>query len=104
MRVTMCLSVAIVTLYLAAADGQSPRLLVLNTDDATLAIVNPESGAVLGTVPVGQGPHELAVSTDGKWAFASNYGTGAAPGRTISMIDLAARKELRRIEISPLSR
>ena len=80
------------------------RLLVLNKDDATMAILNPESGAVLGTVPVGQGPHELVVSTDGRWAFASNYGTGPAPGRTISMIDVAARKELRRIDVSPLSR
>jgi YVTN family beta-propeller protein len=43
-------------------------------------------------------------STDGKLAFASNYGTGPAPGRTISMIDVAARKELRRIDVSPLSR
>jgi YVTN family beta-propeller protein len=62
------------------------------------------SGAVLGRVPVGQGPHELVTSTDGKIAFASNYGTGPAPGRTFSMIDIAAQKELRRIDVSPLSR
>src|SRR5205085_8353629 len=41
---------------------------------------------------------------DGKYAFASNYGTGGAPGHTISMIDIAARKELRRIDVAPLSR
>ena len=29
-------------------------------------------------------------SADGKTAFASNYGTGPAPGHTISMIDLAS--------------
>jgi YVTN family beta-propeller protein len=55
-------------------------------------------------VPVGQGPHELVVSSDGKYAFASNYGTGPAPGSTISMIDIAAQKELRRIDVSPLRR
>ena len=82
----------------------SGRLLVLNKEDATLAIVDPESGSVLGRVPVGQGPHELVTSTDGKIAFASNYGTGPAPGHTISMIDLAAHKELRRIDVTPLSR
>ncbi|HZR22881.1 MAG TPA: beta-propeller fold lactonase family protein, partial [Vicinamibacterales bacterium] len=80
------------------------RLLVLNKDDATFVAVDPDSGAILGTVPVGQGPHELVVSTDGKYAFASNYGTGPAPGKTISMIDLAAMKEIRRIDVSPLSR
>jgi YVTN family beta-propeller protein len=80
------------------------RLLVLNKEDANLAIVDPVSGNVLGRVPVGQGPHELVTSSDGKLAFASNYGGGPAPGRTISMIDIAAQKELRRIDVSPLSR
>src|SRR2546422_7145958 len=41
---------------------QSPRLLVLNKEDATLAIVDPSSGKILGTVPVGQGPHEVVAS------------------------------------------
>src|SRR5262249_25980561 len=89
---------------LLAAQSAGGRLLVLNKEDATFVIVNPESGAVLGKVPVGQGPHELVASTDGKYAFASNYGTGAAPGHTISMIDIAAQKELRRIDTAPLSR
>jgi YVTN family beta-propeller protein len=86
------------------AQRAAPRLLVLNKEDANLAIVDPVSGNVLGRVPVGQGPHELVTSTDGKIAFASNYGTGPAPGRTISMIDIAAQKESRRIDVSPLSR
>ena len=105
-----CLLLLSMTLAIAAAvarpDAQraTPRLLVLNKDDATLAIVDPESGQLLGTVPVGEGPHELVTSADGKLAFASNYGTGPAPGRTISMIDVAAKRELRRIDVSPLSR
>src|SRR5262249_41509316 len=82
----------------------SARLLVLNKDDATLAIVDPESGSVLGRVGTGQGPHEVVSSTDGKFAFASNYGTGQAPGHTISMIDLASQKETMQIDIAPLSR
>src|SRR4051812_1558687 len=88
----------------ATAQRGSARLLVLNKEDANLAIVDPGNGTVLGRVPVGQGPHELVTSTDGKFAFASNYGTGPAPGRTISMIDVAAMKETRRIDVSPLSR
>ena len=87
-----------------AAQTPSARLLVLNKDDANLAIVDPASGNVVGRVPVGQGPHELVTSTDGRFAFAANYGTGPAPGKTISMIDLASMKELRRIDVSPLSR
>ena len=87
-----------------AAQPSTGRLLVLNKEDATFVIVNPASGAIEATVPVGTGPHELVASTDGKYAFASNYGSGSAPGHTISMIDIAAKKELRRIDTAPLSR
>jgi YVTN family beta-propeller protein len=86
------------------AQPSQGRLLVLNKEDATFVMVDPDSGVVLATVPVGQGPHELVASSDGKYAFASNYGSGAAPGHTISMIDVAAHKELRRIDTAPLSR
>jgi YVTN family beta-propeller protein len=90
----------------ASLGGQptAGRLLVLNKEEATLAIVDPLAGKVLGRVPTGEGPHELVASADGNTAFASNYGTGSAPGHTISMIDIAAQKELRRIDVAPLSR
>src|SRR6266850_5290423 len=103
---TLCRIAAAIlaTTALLIAQSTTGRLLVLNKEDATFVIVNPDSGAILGKVPVGQGPHELVASTDGKYAFASNYGTGPAPGHTISMIDIAALKELRRIDVAPLSR
>lgn len=89
---------------LVAAQGRSGTLLVLDKDDAAMVAVDPASGTQTARVAVGEGPHELVVSSDGKYAFASNYGTGTAPGHTISMIDLAAGKELRRIDVSPLAR
>jgi YVTN family beta-propeller protein len=82
--------------------GHAATLLVLNKEDATLVIVDPASGKILGTVPTGEGPHEVA--TDGKLAFVGNYGTGPAPGKTISVIDLASKKELRRVDVTPLQR
>lgn len=94
----------LLSLATASAQRAGARLLVLNKEDAALAIVDPESGSVLGRVPTGDGPHELVTSDDGKTAFASNYGTGPAPGHTISMIDLAAQKETRRIDVAPLRR
>ena len=98
------LFLASITAGYAAAQRPTARLLVLNKEDATMVVVDPESGSVLGKVGVGVQPHELVVSTDGKTAFASNYGTGPQPGHTISMIDIAAQKETRRIDVSPLSR
>jgi YVTN family beta-propeller protein len=106
MKRNVCLILAALAATAVVSRAQSPnaRLLVLNKEDATLVIVNPESGAILGTVATGQGPHELVTSEDGNTAFASNYGTGPAPGHTISMIDIASRKELRRIDVAPMSR
>jgi YVTN family beta-propeller protein len=91
----------LIALVLTVICAQAATLLVLNKEDATLAIVDPASGKVLGVVPTGEGPHEVA--TDGKLAFVGNYGA-QTPGRTISVIDIAAKKELRRVDLNPLWR
>ncbi len=59
---------------------------------------------MLGRAPTGDAPHEVVATTDGKLAVASNYGTGPAPGHTLSVIDIATRKEIHRVDISPLER
>ncbi len=90
------------------ASGQelpSPALLVLHKGENAMAIVDPDTGKVLGRVPTGQDPHELAVSPDGKLAFATNYSGSIARGsNSISVIDLVARTERHHVELTPLSR
>lgn len=78
-------------------------LLVLNKTDSTLAFVDPASLQVLTKIPTGNAPHEVAVSTDGRVALVANYGTGPEPGSTLSIIDMAGRKELKRLAL-PLLR
>ena len=88
----------------AAHSRGAPRLLVLNKEDATLAIVDPGVGhGARHACRPARGRTSSSRPTDGKTAFASNYGTGPAPGHTISMIDIASQKELRRIDVAPLS-
>jgi len=79
-----------------------PTLLVLNKE-GTLAMVNPATKQVMGRVRTGDSPHETVAGDDGKLAFVSNYGA-ASPGNSISVIDLAAQKELHRVDLGPLSR
>src|SRR4051794_33442642 len=81
--------------------AQSPQLLVLEKEAASLAFLDPESGKVLGRIPVGESPHEIVASPDGKLAFVANYGSRNL-GTSISVIDIPARKELRRVDVSPL--
>ena len=79
-------------------------LLVLNKAENTLAIIDPGSYKILARVPVGEGPHEITTSPDGTLAFVANYGTPQALGSSLSVIDLAARKELRRVDLGGLRR
>lgn len=97
-------SLAIVCLFAStafAADIPHPALLVLNKGSAELVIVDAKTLKPTGRIPTGTGPHEVA--TDGKLAFVANYGE-QTPGNTVSVIDLASQKELRRVDLGALKR
>lgn len=86
----------------AVVNAQTPReiLLALSKRDHTLAIVDPSSLKVVAKAPVGNDPHEVIASTDGKFAYVSNYGGGAY--NTLAVIDLVSQKALPSIELGPL--
>jgi YVTN family beta-propeller protein len=89
--------------FASSAAAQMASLLVLNKE-ASVAIVDPATQKVLGRVPTGESPHEVVATTDGKLAVASNYGSAQRPGHTLSVIDIASRKELHRVDVAPLAR
>ena len=99
----VCVSAAGLLSQGATVQTPTAALLVLNKDDNALAIVDPANGKVAGRVPTGEGPHEIVASSDGKFAFVTNYGARAG-GTTLSMIDLAAQKETRRVALGALRR
>jgi YVTN family beta-propeller protein len=78
--------------------AQAQNLLVLNKTENTLAIIDPATLTVVAKIPTGDGPHEAIASADGKLAFVCNYGA-QKPGNSLSVIDLVARKELRRVDL-----
>ena len=75
-----------------AEDTPANALLVLSKHDQTLAIVDPSSLKVIARMPVGDDPHEVIASTDGKVAYVSNYGSGAF--HTLAVVDLIVQKAL----------
>ncbi len=94
----LALGALVATANLAAAQSPAPaRLLVLLRDASALAIVDPVAGKVLAQIPTARNPHEVTASADGKLAFV------ASPSDGISVIDLAAQKEVRRLDIGPRS-
>src|SRR5579863_3826803 len=94
------LVVLLAAAYSAAAYGADGSLLVLSKGDHTLAIVDPSTMKVLGKAPVGEDPHEVIASSDGHFAYVSNYGGGAY--NTLALIDLVGRKSLGSIDLGPL--
>ncbi|MBY0506288.1 MAG: YncE family protein [Bryobacteraceae bacterium] len=100
MFLTLRFAAAFFTVAAYGADLPSPALLVLNKEEATLAIVDPATGKVTGRIGTGLGPHEVVV--DGRTAYVTNYGS-RPPGTSLSIVDLVAQKE-KRFDVSPLQR
>ena len=93
--IASCVALVALGAATGVASAQAPsaeRLLVLLRDASALAIVDPASGTVLGRVPTGRDPHEVTASPDGRLAFV------ASPSDGISVIDIEARREIRRVD------
>jgi YVTN family beta-propeller protein len=69
--------------------GPTGTLVVSNMNDHTVTVLDAATGRVHATLATGQGPHEVAVSRDGRWALVSNYGVRGAPGGTLTVVDVA---------------
>ena len=85
---------------LRAESTPAKALLVLAKSDNTLAIVDPASLKVVARMPSGPDPHEVVASSDGKFAYISNYGGGAY--NTLTVIDLVAQKALPAVDLGAL--
>ncbi len=98
MKSKILLGLALLVAFSATMNAEE-LLIALNKSDDTASILDAKSGAVRATVPVGKGPHEVEVLSDGKTAAVSNYGNREEPGRTLTLIDLEKRAPLGTIEL-----
>jgi YVTN family beta-propeller protein len=86
--------------WAGAQSTPKAALLALSKQDHTLAIVDPATLHVVARIPVGDDPHEVVASADGKTAYVSNYGFGAF--HTLAVIDLVAQKQMPSIDLGAL--
>lgn len=82
---------SILALALALDPTLHGTVVVANMNDNTATVIDLASHRTLATLPTGAGPHEVAISHDGRWAVVSNYGPQKEPGHSLTVIDLAAR-------------
>ena len=101
-RAVEMLLVALWLAATAAAQGAGGgRLLVISKRAHTLSIVDPATLKVVGSAPVGDDPHEVIASADGKTAYVSNYGFGAF--HTLAVIDLVSSTPRAQIDLGALT-
>src|SRR5215813_13748787 len=78
-------------------------LLVLSKHEHTLAVVDPAALKVVARMPVGDDPHEVIATADGKVAYVSNYGGGGAGAlHTLALLDLVNHQVLAPIDLRAL--
>ncbi|HEX8637214.1 MAG TPA: YncE family protein, partial [Pyrinomonadaceae bacterium] len=76
---------------------------VISKNDRTLSFIDPVVIKEIARIPIPGGPHELAVSADNRFAYLANYYQADQKlGHSISVIDVAARREIRKIELGAL--
>jgi YVTN family beta-propeller protein len=105
MRARLLFTLALACAVLVSLSAQPPkpgRLLVLSKGALTLSVIDPATLKILGTVPSGPDPHEVAASADGKLAYISNYGTARGGFNTLTVADLVNFKALPPVDLGPL--
>jgi YVTN family beta-propeller protein len=105
MRLALWLLIPCALVVVLAARGQTPstgRLLVLSKGDLTLSVIDPITLKVIGKVPSGPDPHEVAATADGRRAYISNYGAGRGGFNTLTVADLVDFKPLPPVDLGPL--
>ena len=87
--------------FLPASAG---TLVVANKSEATVSLVNTETGDIRATLPTGNAPHEVDVSPNGRFAVVGNYGTRDEPGSSLTVIDVPAATVVKTIDLGDYSR
>lgn len=92
----------------AQADGAElppagDRLLVCNKAENTVSIFAVATRSEVAVLKTGLGPHEVAVSPDGRTAVVTDYG-GTKPGQTLTVIDVLAATVRRTINLTQPSK
>jgi YVTN family beta-propeller protein len=96
------LLVALLAVWVRAPRVWADTVVVVCKSDFQLALVDPATETVLVKLSTGLGPHEVAVSPDGRTAYVSNFGRYSVyppgdtahdkAGHTITVVDLVDRK------------
>jgi DNA-binding beta-propeller fold protein YncE len=92
--------------FCATLGAQTPTgtIVSANMTANTASVVDIATGQLRATYETGEGPHEVAISHDGRWAVISVYGNRNAIGHSLLVLDLTGDAAPRTIELGDLRR
>lgn len=84
----------------------STGLIAIDKRGSHALFLDPRRFELEATLPLPARPHEVAISADHRHAYVSIYGNGvygnnSQPGQSIVVIDLAARRQVATLDVSP---
>lgn len=83
---------------LLVAQSPTGTIVSANMTANSASVVDIATGQLRATYPTGPGPHEVAVSNDGRWAVISVYGNRESVGHCagkVAVIDIASARVLK---------
>lgn len=90
---------ALFALILMAPMAWGATLVVANKAEATASLIDLESGEVSATLVTGEGPHEVGISPDGRFALVANYGARESTGNSLTLIDIPEARVVKSIDL-----
>ena len=87
-------------LYAQHPEGLEGTIVVLNKSGHDANFIDLDSGEIVATLPTGRGPHELVITSDGRWAVGTDY----AGGDSLTVFDVVNKRVNRTIDLSDYPR
>jgi len=101
-RVVLALAAFLASLTALALEG---TLLVANREGGSISFFDLTTEREIARVPIGPAiPHEVAISPDGRWAVAGEYGPNGSPGQRLVVIDIVSARVEGYIDLGTESR
>ena len=92
----LLLGCSIAVTFVAKGDSLSGTLVVVNKKGNTVNFIDLKSRQIKFTRATGKGPHELAISADGRLAVVTDY----MGGNSLTVFDIQQAKKLKTIDLS----
>jgi YVTN family beta-propeller protein len=79
----------LIVLLLTTSAYAQKVVVAINQEDSAM-VLNGKNHELIAKLPAGLGPHEIAVSRDGRYAYVANSGHGPnrPPGNSVTVLDL----------------